>query len=313
MLHKSKSYAKTDLNQYDVVHFHNVKDMYESRTSLESYQGIVVLTSHSPKPFSIEIYEDVISEFERIVFGKMYKKLICMEKYAFNHADIIVFPCEEAEEPYYRKWNAYKTIHENNQTKYRYVLTGTTKCQGKYSREIYREQHGILPNAFVISYVGRHNVTKGYDQLIEIGKRTVINSNIYVLVAGKQEPLNAPQIQNWIEIGWTNDPHSLISASDIFVLPNKDTYFDLVMLEVLSLGKIVVASKTGGNKYFEKINTGGVFLYSSVEEAVRIINRLYSMDATERRELETRNKLLYEKYFSEDIFAENYVELINGL
>ena len=43
---------------------------------------------------------------------------------------------------------------------------------------------------------------------------------------------------------WTNDPHSLINASDMFILPNKETYFDLIMLEVLSMGKIVLATNT---------------------------------------------------------------------
>lgn len=313
LLHKRHSYAKVNLNEYDVVHFHNVKDMYEARSSLVLFKGIVVLTSHSPKPFSMEIYEDIISDFERGFLGKMYKKLIIMEKYAFSRADILVFPCEEAEEPYYLKWKDYQKVHNNNKSKYRYILTGTTECKVKIDRVRYREKYEIPTNALVISYVGRHNVTKGYDQLIEIGKRALINDNTYIIVAGKQGPLNAPKLSKWIEIGWTNDPHSLINASDIFVLPNKETYFDLVMLEVLSLGKIVVASATGGNKFFEKINTGGIFLYSSIEEAISIIDELRLMDSAKREELETKNKLIFEKYFSEVVFAEKYIELINSL
>ena len=85
------------------------------------------------------------------------------------------------------------------------------------------------------------------------------------------------------------------------------------MLEVLSLGKIVVASKTGGNKYFERINTGGIFLYSNIEEAISIIDELRLMDSAKREELETKNRLIFEKYFSEVVFAEKYIELINSL
>ena len=313
LLNKKQSYAKVDLNQYDIVHFHNVKDMYEARSSLNTFKGVVILTSHSPKPFSIEIYEDIISDFERKFFNKMYKKLICMEKYAFSRTDVIVFPCEEAEEPYYLKWIDYQRVHDRNKAKYRYLLTGTTECKAKIDKNQYREKYGIPTNAFVISYVGRHNVTKGYDQFIEIGKQELFNDNTYVIVAGKQEPLSAPKLTKWIEIGWTDDPHSLINASDIFVLPNKETYFDLVMLEVLSLGKIVVASKTGGNKYFERINTGGIFLYSNIEEAISIIDELRLMDSAKREELETKNRLIFEKYFSEVVFAEKYIELINSL
>ena len=284
LLHKKKSYAKVNLNRYDIVHFHNVKDMYEARSSLNKFEGIIVLTSHSPKPFSKEIYEDVISDFERKFFGKMYKKLICMEEYAFSRTDFLVFPCEEAEEPYYSKWSEYRKVHDIYKSKYRYLLTGTSECRYKIDRTKYREENGIPLDAFVISYVGRHNVTKGYDQLIEIGKKEILNDNTYVLVAGKQEPLCAPKLSKWIEVGWTNDPHSLINASDIFVLPNKETYFDLVMLEVLSLGKIVVASKTGGNKFFERINTGGIFLYSNNKEAIDIIDNLRLMSMKERKQ-----------------------------
>ncbi len=50
----------------------------------------------------------------------------------------------------------------------------------------------------------------------------------------------------------------------------KETYFDLVMLEVLSLGKIIIASYTGGNKYFKSSFAKGVFTYSKLEEAAQL-------------------------------------------
>ena len=31
-----------------------------------------------------------------------------MEKYAFKRANYIIFPCEDAEEPYYKKWKESK-------------------------------------------------------------------------------------------------------------------------------------------------------------------------------------------------------------
>lgn len=313
LLNKKSGYAKVDLNKYEVVHFHNVKDMYEARSSLKGYKGIVVLTSHSPKPFSYEIYEDIISDFERKVFGGMYRKLIVMEKYAFNRANYIIFPCEDAEEPYYKKWGQYKNIHERNKDKYRYLLTGTSKCVVKISEDIYRKKVGIKNDTFVISYVGRHNTTKGYDSLKRIGAKLLESENVFFLIGGKEEPLKRLDHHNWIEVGWTNDPHSLINASDIFILPNEETYFDLVMLEVLSLGKVVVASKTGGNKQFEKMNASGVFLYSSEEEAINIIQFLMKMDKNHLKELGNENKVLYESYFSNEVFARNYIDVINDM
>lgn len=313
LLKKHKSYAKVNLNEYDIVHFHNVKDLYEARTSLNEYKGIVVLTSHSPKPFSFEIYEDVISDFEKRFFGKMYKKLIVMERFAFKRADYIFFPCEDAEEPYYKKWKEYKKIHEENEKKYRYMLTGTKECKAKISKKDYRREKQIPENAFVVSYAGRHNQTKGYDKLKRIGQKLLQQEDVYFMIAGKEEPLKGLKHPHWCEIGWTNDPHSLIKASDVFVLPNEETYFDLIMLEVLSLGKIVIASRTGGNKFFEKIDAPGVMLYSDEKQAIELIEKIKHMSFDERAVLEKRNHELFKEKFSNPVFAQNYVNIINSL
>lgn len=313
LLKKKKSYAKVDLNEYKMVHFHNVKDMYEARTSLENYQGLVVLTSHSPKPFSFEIYEDVISNFEKRVLGRMYKKLIVMEKYAFNRANYIIFPCEDAEEPYYKKWGEYKKIHKENEKKYRYMLTGTKECKTKISPEDYRKEKNIPENAFVISYAGRHNQTKGYGKLKQMGEKLLTQDDVYFTIAGKEEPLQGLEHPHWLEVGWTNDPHSLINASDVFVLPNEETYFDLILLEVLSLGKIIIASRTGGNKFFEKIDAPGVMIYSNEEQAIELIEKVKNMSKQERNELEKMNHRLFEEKFSNAVFAQNYVNIMNSL
>ena len=77
---------------------------------------------------------------------------------------------------------------------------------------------------------------------------------MYISNSWKRRTDEGLKTDHWIEVGWTNDPHSLIAASDVFVLPNHETYFDLILLEVLSLGVPVVMSRTGGNKFFEQFN-----------------------------------------------------------
>lgn len=312
VLYGRKHYSKVDLSEYDIVHFHNVKDMYEAKDSLIDYKGIVMLTSHSPKPFTLEIYEEMLTEFERKVFKRMYKKLINIENYAFNRADYIVFPCPEAEEPYYNNWGEYKKIKEKNSNKYRYLLTGTKECNAKQTKEEIKNKYNIPKEAFIISYVGRHNTTKGYDMLKEIGEEILKNNkNVYFLIAGKEEPLKGLNNKRWIEVGWTNDPHSIIAASDVFILPNKETYFDLVMLEVLSLGKIVVASNTGGNRYFSKTNSNGILLYDTKEEAIDNIKKIIESDIEYRNTLEKENKKLFNDNFNNKVFCDKYIELLN--
>ena len=99
----------------------------------------------------------------------------------------------------------------------------------KVNREDFRKKYGIPDNAFVISYAGRHNEIKGYADLKRLGEKLLADKNVYFLIAGKEEPMTGLKNDHWIEVGWTNDPHSLIAASDVFVLPN---HVQLVMPSV---------------------------------------------------------------------------------
>jgi glycosyltransferase involved in cell wall biosynthesis len=301
-----------DFNDYDIIHFHSTMDMYERREELKDCRKKIILTSHSPKPLSMEII-DLLKD-KNVKDIEKYEKLIEIDRYAFNRADYIIFPCKEAEEPYYNQWNEYEKIHIQNEKKYRYLLSGIKACSATTNKEEIRKKYNIPADAFLVSYVGRHNEVKGYDTLKEIGKMTLErNKSIYFIIAGSEGPIYRLENERWIEVGWTNDPHSIISASDLFILPNKETYFDLVLLEVLSLGIPVLISHTGGNKHFEKYEDSGIMQYCSVEEAVDKIIHFSKLDNEERKKIGKSNLKIFEENFNEKIFAENYIQLMKKI
>ena len=165
-----------------------------------------------------------------------------------------------------------------------------------------------------MSYVGRHNEVKGYDSLKKMAARILnIKDDVFFLIAGKEEPLKGLKSQNWKEAGWINDAESVINAADVFILPNKETYFDLVLLEVLSMGKPVIISRTGGNKFFEKLNSDGIYVYESEKEAVDIILKMKEKGMEELENLGQMNQTIYEKYFTPLIFAQNYIKLLKDI
>ena len=300
-----------DFTQYDIIHFHDTQSLYLRRYDLKKYKGKVLLQSHSPQPLGQEML-DVMPMAVKCFVPFAKKRLERMDKYAFNRADIIIFPCPEAEEPYYNRWKAYAHIHDVKKMCFRYILTGIPSCSPKHTREEIRRMLNVENDDFLICYVGRHNVIKGYDSLKRIGQKFLENNdNAWIICAGKETPLTKPNINRWIEIGWTSDAHSYITASDVFVLPNKETYFDIVMLEVLSLGKIVVASRTGGNKYFERNNCKGVFLYGIEDEAVAILQNISRMTQTERDYLGKQNMEFYKKNHTVSAMYEQYIKLLN--
>lgn len=299
--------------QDDYIHFHYTEDLYKYRSSLTKYKGKIILTSHSPVIASKEIINS-LSKFEKTFFKGLYSQLIEMDIFAFEHADYIIFPCEDAEEPYLHSWEGFKEFKNKNKSKFKYLLTGIDQAKAKSSSQFIRRKYMVPQNAFLISYVGRHNEIKGYDNLKKIGQALVNrNKKNYFLIAGKEEPLKGISSKNWIEVGWTNDPYSLMNASDVFVLPNRETYFDLIFLEVLSLGKTIVATRTGGNKYFERFENSGIYLYDTNEECEAILDKLSKRSREKVKHDEEANLRIYKEYFTSEKFMQNYVKLIESL
>lgn len=299
--------------EYDAVHFHQTIDLYRMRRALKNYKGKVLLTIHTPTKPSFEIY-DSLSTFEKKYMMWLFKKFDLVDDYAVNRADYLILPCPEAEEPYYNRWNGYAELHKANKKKYRYMVTGTAAKKALVSRDEIRKKFNIPQNAFVCTFVGRHNEIKGYEDLKVIAKEIFKkHNNIYFLIAGKEGPCFGLDNKHWIEVGWTNDPSSIISAADVFILPNQETYFDLIFLEVLSLGQLIIASNTGGNKYYKRYNTESIGLYTDSVDAVKKIEQILALSEEKRKELGNKNRLIFEKDFNEKTFAYNYIKILEEI
>lgn len=310
---KRKKEALIDLNLYDVVHFHSALSMYMVKDSLKDYRGKVIFTTHCPKVSYKEILDNMITHNKYEKNKEKYDRLDIIDEYAFDRADYIHFPTLESEECYYNTWEKYSEIHERNKEKYIYIPTGINPVNIYSNSKLIREKYNIPQDAFVISYVGRHNKVKGYANLKEIGKKILSNdSNTYFLIAGKEEPIKGLKNDRWIEIGWTNKPHDIINASDLFILPNQETYFDLILLEVLSIGKTVLITNTGGNKYFKNFKDSGIFYYEygNIDNAVNMIDKIKKLNLDK---LEKSNKELMLENFTTKIFVDNYLKKLNEI
>lgn len=311
MNNKRKHFSQIDLNKYDAIHFHFTEDVYAVRDSLMDFKGKIILTSHSPTVASKEYTSD-FSAFEKLLFGWVYKKLIIMDRYAFKKADYVIFPCEESMEPYFEDWDEFKNII--NKKRLFYLETGIYPKIVYSSIEETRRKYNIPTDAFVISYVGRHNTIKGYDILKKMGENILKKyKNVYFLIAGKEIPLKGIKHNNWIEVGWTDTPQDIINASNLFILPNKKTYFDLILLEVISIGKCVLFSYTGGNKYIYKLNTGGMFKYDTLEDANKELDRIIKEDITKINQLGKLNYDIFNQRFNQEKFYENYLKIMNDI
>lgn len=299
-----------DYSRYKALHFHSTEDLYLHRKALESYRGKVVLTSHSPCAY----HKELISRLNPKDAQRKAEALASLElidEYAFNRADYVIFPCGEAEEPYFNTWDKYAEIRST--ATLRYVPTGIVPANAKTNRCEVRQRYGIPADAFVACYAGRHNQIKGYDILEAAAKGLLADEKIWFLVAGREGPLYGLDHSRWIEAGWTDDPHSLMAASDVFILPNRETFFDLIMLEVLSLGQVVIASRTGGNKYFERFGSDGILLYDKPSDMKNMVRRVKAATSAQREYMGAANRGIYRSEFTVGVFARRYKEIMKEI
>ena len=125
------------------------------------------------------------------------------------------------------------------------------------------------------------------------------------------------QNPRWIELGWINYGNEVIANSDVFVLPNKETYFDLVALEVMRQGTPILMTKTGGNKYFLKYGEENGFFFYSYGDINEAKEKLYHIiDLKRTGDLKTKAcniRKTFEKNFTIANFVERYYELMETL
>src|SRR5439155_13376320 len=115
--------------------------------------------------------------------------------------------------------------------------------------------------------------------------------------------------------GWTDDPAGLINASDVNIVPNRETYFDLNIIEAMSFAKSIILTETGGNRFLKKnTNSGGLFFIESAnaDELAEKIEHCYQL----KEQLATmgeENKIAYQQYFTAELFYKHYIELYKNL
>ncbi|KWX80530.1 glycosyl transferase family 1 [Paenibacillus riograndensis] len=314
-VHNRDSSIANELNlieftENDVVHVHSVLDFL----ILKKYniRANVILTPHTPESISEELVEAAKFKFRnaRLTLEKYKRKIKLIEEMAFEECDHFIFPSKESMEIFSTFIEGFNKKMENKNIYFN--LTSCDKLTYNLNKNEFKEQFKITEDKFIISYVGRHNRIKGYDLFVEMAKKVYeIDKNIIFIVGGTGEIES--DSSNIIDIGWTNDPGSIINTSDIFVLPNRNTYFDLILLEVLSIGTPVVASNTGGNKTVNSMTNGvALFENGNVEELVSIVLELKCKKDV-LIQMKEDNLNCYQNNFTLNHFASRYNDILSKI
>ena len=303
------------LDKFDYVHFHNNPHLSQFKARYPNFKGKLILTSHCPCPWTDETLPR-LPKYMRYFRGLMLSK----ECRNFRIADYIMFPCKDAREPY-EKCKEIKAVFKSREPAFFYVTSSIIDIVNNEKTIQSYASIGIPDDAFVITYFGRHNYIKGYDILKTIGEKLLDRySNLYFLCAGRGE-IKPLKHERWIELGFINNTAELLEQSDLYILPNRETYFDLVLLEILRSRTNVIISDTGGNKYFKQYPDNerkGItyFDIDNIEKLLELVSLCIEIKATDPEKYllyGKSNRALFENQFTIDKFVMNYLESINAL
>lgn len=301
---KIRSYEPSSIHAHTAIEAVRLINFLKERNRVP-----LIFTSHCPESSGKEV-ADVWRDrgYSNDATDKLQEVACVVEALAFRQSDIWIFPSIESMEPYYLtipkfdEWAKRKDV--------RFIETGASRIKPMLSRDELREKWGLTGKK-VVSFIGRHNEVKGYDLLKEVGMQLLEkHSDLVFLIGGKLEGLEPLKHERWIELGWYPSPADIIAACDLFVLPNRMTYFDLITLEALSCGAAILASSTGGNKSVFNTTNGAISLFDANALSFNKAIEEKLWDDTELELMRQRSVLAYEQFYTPTRFAENYRQLI---
>lgn len=304
-----------NINDYDYVHIHKIVDFYTFKNYFKDYKGMTILTTHCPCPWT----DEMLDHFDGFV--RLFRPIVLWrECQAYKKVDYLMFPCKGAREPY-EKESKIRKIFTSNEQKFFYVPSAIMDLKVDEAKMQKFSELGIPEGSFVLSYFGRHNSIKGYDILKEVGKSLLDKyPNLYILCAGRVD-IEPYKHDRWIELGFVNNIHELLYQTDLYISANRETYFDLVVLEILRSSTKLILSTTGGNNHFRSHNDKeriglGFFDISNLDDLTCQIEEAITLKQncpTQYKQECDSNRELFMKYYTMDSFVKNYINTINGL
>ncbi len=311
-----------DVNQFDFIHIHQADQVSQFAKLYPNYKGKLILTSHCPCPFTIERKDSAASKGSNLykLLTFFNSLLLYPESRAYDKVNYIMFPCKGARESYEKNPKIKRSFIRNSR-KFFYVPSAIMDHQVG-NRDIQKlSELGIPDDAFVITYFGRHIPIKGYDILKDVGIKLLEKfPNLYFVCAGEGS-VTPPVHQRWKELGFINNVDDLLPQSSLYVLPNRETYFDLITLQILRAGVPLLMSTTGGNKLFLELPASEIkglvfFDIANIDHLEHLIAKMINLKQTSLEKYQAMGKLnreLFEKYFTLDKYISNYIKCINNL
>jgi glycosyltransferase involved in cell wall biosynthesis len=188
-----------------------------------------------------------------------------------------------------------------------------------------RNKFGISPDSLVVGYVGWLIPIKGVTYLVNAMAEVVHrHPNSLLVLVGKGDEKGAEEIKlkeqvenlgladNVRFLGWRPDVDEIMGCFDIFVLPSLNEGMGRVLVEAMSAGLPVVASRVGGIPDLVKHGENGLLVPPANAGALeQAISDLLSDKATRKRMGETGKRMC--RPYSVEAMADKIDDLYSRL
>ena len=263
----------------------------------------LVLMTHSPTFLAYELAVAMnpgVPEAE-LVQEPYVRSLVARELRIMQAARAVLWPCEESQIGYPDWWQLFRDGKTSNV----YAETGTQRPSAKASREEMRSAWGVPNDRRVALFIGRAHPHKGFDRFVDWADWNRSRSNReweFVHCGGASQV--ARDLSAISEAGYVSDNGAAYLAADLVLIPNTYSYFDLGLLEAISLGTRVAIAPTGGHGYLARRYSVPTIPDGPAEEVwptLEVLADEYAKD--DSRSLALTNQ--WQEHFSLDPFYAN--------
>lgn len=265
----------------DIVHTHSSKAGAIGR--LASWSCGVGARVHTPHTFAF-LFGAMFSPMSRSLFRAVEKEL------ARKTDRFLAVSDDEA--------STFRSAGFVPEDKLRVVPNGVDPALFRSAPPLPRSELGVPERAPLLLVVGLLNVAKGQDLAIEALATPALQA-AHLLLAGSGETETelrslasklgvAPRVHF---LGWRDDVPRLLRTADVLLLPSRWEGMPYIVLEAMSAGIPVAATRVDGARALLESSGGGelcaeITAASLAEAAARIL----SLDAAQRSELGARGE-----------------------
>ena len=285
-----KIFINNLVHRYKFIHFHDVCTMKACLPLIKPSQ-VVLLQSYCPELPSLEIASQPDFSQSDIEWTKE------AEGDAFKRANILIFPNQYAA-------NIYTPLISPKSQIF-YLPYGAKKV-----RDL---RQYPLNSPINLLYIGRRNQIKGFDLTIESFKEVYKSrKDINLILVGKGEKVNEEGV---FDVGFSSTPHHWINSCDYLLNCNRQSYWDLIILETLSIGTPIIMAPNFGHKQFIEDNSEGIINIGepTVENLTNILSSPLIKKKEYNQEAMRQNRFLYENKYSDSIYRERLENLMQHI